>query len=113
MTGEQLSIEDAIAAGHEAAERCADAAEKRGFSTEAARTFVLRWLAEYGNTAGEDLVEAARKTGRADLIPPDGRAWGAVFLTLQRQHRIRCLRSDLPRKHGHGTSGGRLWALVQ
>jgi hypothetical protein len=109
----QLTIQDAIDAGHEAAQHCADKAQTLGFSTEAARVFVIRWLAEYGNTAGEDLVEAARKTGKPELIPHDGRAWGAVFLTLQRQHRIRCLRADLPRKRGNGTSGGRLWGIVQ
>lgn len=109
----QATIFDAIAAGETAAQACADKAETLGFSTDAARSFVIRWLAEYGPTPGEELVEAARNTRRPDLIPHDGRAFGAVFLTLQRQHRIRCLRSDLPRKHGHGSSGGKLWALVQ
>jgi hypothetical protein len=110
--GEQLTLEDAIAQGQEAMLACADRAEALGFSTEAARAFVLRWLAEYGPTPGEVLVEAAEKTGRADLIAHDARAWGGVFCGLSGK-RIQCLRSDLPRKRGHGTSGGKLWALLQ
>jgi hypothetical protein len=109
----QLTIEDAIAAGQEAAQACNDKAESLGFSTDAARAFVLAWLAEYGPTPGEAIVEAAENTHRADLRGHDQRCWGAVFGKLSRDHRIRCLRSDLPRKRGHGTSGGKLWGLVQ
>jgi hypothetical protein len=109
----QATIFDAIAKGEQGMQACADKAESLGFSTEAARAFVINWLAEYGPTAGEDLVEAAEKTGRTDLRGHDQRCWGAVFGKLSKTNRIRCLRSDLPRKRGHGTSGGKLWALVQ
>jgi hypothetical protein len=32
---------------------------------------------------------------------------------LARRNRIRCVRSDGIRRHGHGTTGARQWALVQ
>lgn len=106
------SLSTATAAGQAAMQACTDKAESLGFSTDAARAFVLNWLTEYGATPGEDIVDAAHKTGRPDLIAHDARAWGGVFASLSRQ-RIRCVRSDLPRKRGHGTSGGKLWAISQ
>jgi hypothetical protein len=109
---EQLSIEDAIAAGESGMQRCADKAESLGFSTDAARTFVLAWLAEYGATWGELIVDGAQKAGRSDLQAHDARAWGAVFSSLSRQHRIRTIEFGL-RLKGNGTAGARKWALVQ
>jgi hypothetical protein len=108
----QMTIDQAIAAGEQAMQACTDKAQSLGFSTDAAKTFVLGWLAEYGPTPGEDLVDAAERTGRPDLIAHDARAWGGVFASLSGR-RIHCLRSDLPRKRGHGTSGGKLWAILQ
>jgi hypothetical protein len=109
---QQVDLIDAIAAGEQAMQACTDKAESLGFSTDAAKTFILNWLSEHGQTPGEDLVEAARRTGRPELIPRDMRAWGRVFALLSGK-RIHCLRSDLPRKRGHGTSGGKLWAILQ
>lgn len=108
----QLTLEDALAAGDGAMQACTDKAVALGFSTDAAKSFVLNWLAEYGPTPGEDMVEAAGKTGRRDLAAHDMRAWGGVFASLSGR-RIECLRSDLPRRRGHGTSGGKLWSLLQ
>jgi hypothetical protein len=108
----QMTIDQAIAAGEQAMQSCTDKAEELGFDTKAAREFVLHYLQMHGSTAGEDLVDAAERTGRPDLIAHDARAWGGVFASLSGR-RIHCLRSDLPRKRGHGTSGGKLWAILQ
>lgn len=108
----QLTIEDAIAAGDTGMQRCADKAETLGFSTDAARSFVLHWLTEYGASWGEDMTDAAAKTHRLDLVAHDQRAWGSVFSTLARQHRIRCIELGMRRK-GNGTAGARKWSLVQ
>lgn len=108
----QLSIFDAIAAGQEAAGRCLDRAVRSDPSfADRAKVAILAHLATHGPTSGEDLTEACKKSG---IVPSDDRAFGGVFLGLinPRNPQITCLRSDLPRKHGHGTSGGKLWALV-
>lgn len=109
----QLAIDFARAAGEAAAQACTDKAESLGFNTEAARAFVLNYLQSYGPSWGEDIVEAAGASGRAELRAHDGRAWGSVFATLAARNRIRCLRADGIRRHGRGTSGARQWALVQ
>jgi hypothetical protein len=108
----QFTIDDAIAAGEAGVQRCADKAESLGFSTDAARVFVLAWLAEYGPSWGEDIVDAAKATIRTDLSAHSEKAWGAVFSVLSRTHRIRCIEYGLRRK-GHGTAGARRWSLVQ
>lgn len=108
----QLSIEEAMAAGESAMAACTDKAQSHGFSTDAARSFVLHWLGEYGASWGETIVTAAEKTGREDLRGHDARCWGSVFSTLSRQHRIRCIELGM-RTKGHGTAGARKWAAVQ
>jgi hypothetical protein len=108
----QLTIEDAIAAGEQGMQACAEKAETLGFSTEAARVFVLQWLAEYGPSWGEDITDAAHKTPCAELHAHDDRAWGSVFSSLARRHRIRCVELGMRRK-GNGTAGARKWSLVQ
>jgi hypothetical protein len=95
--------------GLEAAERCADKAEASGFDRDGARRFVVSWLRRHGPQSGESLVKAATEHG---FRPHDGRAFGAVFNALSRRKEIVCLRADLPRQAGHGTSGGRLWAAA-
>lgn len=74
-----------------------------------ARDFVLRYLTEHGNSAGEDIVDAGIAKG---IKGKDGRAWGSVFANMNGKQ-ILCIRSDLPRRHGRGTSGGRLWGLMR
>lgn len=108
----QMTIDQAIAAGEAAMQRCTDKAEELGFSTDAARAFVLNWLTEYGPTWGEDITDAAHRAGRPDLVAHDDRAWGSVFSSLARRHRIRCVELGMRRK-GRGTAGARRWALVQ
>jgi hypothetical protein len=107
----QLSIEDAISAGQIAMQACADKAE-RDFPQfrEKAREAILAHLRVVGQCSGEELTDIAKAHG---AVPPDARAFGAVFQGLARGGFIVCLRSDLPRRRGHGTSGGRLWELVR
>lgn len=108
---DQLSIDFTPSAVHvPAMEACTAKAAKQGFSTDAARAFVLQQLAECGPSWGEDIVDAAEKTGRADLRAHDGRAWGSVFSILARS-RIRCIEYGVRRK-GNGTAGARRWALA-
>lgn len=84
-------------------------AARGGFSsTEVAGLFVA-YLEAHGPTPGEDLVMVARKAGH---IPHDDRAFGAVFAGLSRKKRIKCV-DFVPRRRGHGTAGGRVWALVR
>lgn len=93
--------------GERLAQACADKAERvADWDREGAARFIHHWLVRHGPTSGEQLVKQATAHGyRAH----DGRAYGAVFGALSRAGKIRCLRSDLPRERGHGTSGGKLW----
>jgi uncharacterized protein YbjT (DUF2867 family) len=75
-----------------------------------AKTAMLAHLRAVGQASGEDLVDVAIAHG---CRAPDARAFGGVFQSLSRQNVIRCIRSDLPRKRGHGTSGGKLWELAE
>jgi hypothetical protein len=110
---EQMTIEQAMAQGRVQAQACADRAERvTTFDIEHAKVFVLGYLASHGPSWGEDIVDAAKATGRHDLTPHDGRAWGVVFKVLVAKNQIRCTRSDGVRRHGHGTAGARQWALV-
>ncbi len=64
----------------------------------------------HGPTSGEDLVEAAKLHG---YVGHDDRCFGHVFRSLVRQNKLKVIRSDLPRKRGHGTTGGKLYGGVQ
>ena len=111
--GVQLTIDDAIAAGRAGMQLSQDAAERRdpNFSARAQQAFIAHLqAAPLHQASGEDLVDAALAAG---AVPDDSRAFGGVFLALSRRGVIRCLRSDLPRRRGHGTSGGKLWGLTQ
>jgi hypothetical protein len=78
---------------------------------EKAKAEIMAHLRVVGQASGEDLVEIAKAHG---AIPENGdKAFGGVFLSLSRSKQIVCLRADLPRRHGHGTSGGKLWGLVR
>lgn len=113
---EQLSInfEAAREAGEQAATACLAKAERSDpeFSQKAA-AFILHHLATHGPTPGEDLTDACQQAG---IVPVNGpKAFGGVFLSLVNPKRplIRCLRADLPRRYGHGTTGGKLYGLVR
>lgn len=110
----QLTIDDAIAAGHDCAARALEKAQRADSAfADRAKAFILEHLKNFGPTSGEDLTQACKDAG---IVPAnDDRAFGGIFFSLShpKNSRIRCLRSDLPRRFGHGTSGGRLWGLVQ
>jgi hypothetical protein len=110
----QLAIDftAARAEGDRMAGLCLDKAEDNGFDTEAAKRVILELLRANGPTSGEDLTDACKDAGHT---PEDDRAFGGVFLSLSRckPPQIVCLRSDLPRRRGHSTSGGKLWGLAQ
>lgn len=98
------------ALGAELGEKCLERAERvAGFDREGARKFVLSQLVRFGQMSGEDLVDAATEHG---FRAPDARAFGPIFSKLLRDKQIRVIRSDLPRKRGNGTSGGRLYGLA-
>lgn len=90
---------------------CLDKAERvADFDAQGAGRFIVGWLSRHGTASGEDLTQAARDHG---YRPHDGRAFGPIFTRLLKANQIRVLRSDLPRKCGHGTSGGRLYGVVR
>lgn len=94
-----------------AAEACVDKAERvRDFDSVGAATFIHGWVVRHGPTSGEDLVAAAKAHG---FRGHDDRCFGAVFQSLVRTDRLRVVRSDLPRRRGHGTSGGKLYAAIR
>lgn len=72
-----------------------------------ARDFVLDQLRQHGPSSGEDLTDAAKAAG---ITPPDDRAFGAVFSFLSRKRAIEPA-GFCERRKGHGTAGGRIWAL--
>lgn len=75
----------------------------------AAKAFVLRYLAQHGQTSGEDLTAACRLAG---IVPHDDRAFGPVYRRLSILGKIeKC--GLVPRKRGHLTSGGNVWRLAQ
>ena len=80
-------------------------AERAGFRA-AAEAFVLAYLQQHGPSSGEDITAAMVLAG---IKPKDKRAFGPVYQALASKKQIQCLRSDLPRRLGHGTTGGKLW----
>lgn len=91
---------------------CGDACLARSeritqFNAAAAADFVVAWVRSHGTTSSEALVTEAVKAGFA---PHDTRAFGPVFASLYRTHRLVCV-GYVERTKGHGTSGGRLCAL--
>ncbi len=97
----------ARAVGHAAQQLATDRAE-RDFPTFRARVraSVLEKLAQ-GPASGEDLTAHVAACG----IPfADGRSLGGIYSSMKRDGLIRIVPGvDVPRKHGHGTSGGHLW----
>lgn len=97
--------------GEACAKQCLENAEAlANFDAEGARKFIHGWVIRHGSTSGEDLVDAAMAHGYRGH---DARCFGAVFSRLVRENKLMVLRSDLPRKRGHGTSGGRLYGVVR
>lgn len=91
-------------------DRVLAAVEKKngdGFGLAAA-ALIVSLLEENGRMSGEDLVSTCRDFG---IVPAtDDRAFGPVFATLSRAGRIEQV-GHTDRAKGHGTAGGRVWAL--
>lgn len=97
--------------GHACAKACLEAAEQLDqFDSKGAQQFIFGHVVRNGPTSGEDLVEAAKAHG---FKGKDDRCFGGVFIALLNAKKLMVLRSDLPRKRGHGTSGGRLYGVVR
>jgi hypothetical protein len=111
-TEQQLDLLAAIEAGREGMAQATDAAERRdplfAVKAEAAIVACLKGCKQR-RASSEDLVDAARAQG---LVPHDDRAFGPVFQSMARRGVIRFVGFCL-RKKGHGTAGGRIWALCQ
>jgi hypothetical protein len=104
------TLQTAREAGEQAAALCLDRARRADPEFVAKATAaILAHLQIVGHASGEDLVDVAIAYGAR---PADARAFGGIFQKLSRQKLITCLRSDLPRRRGHSTSGGKLWAIV-
>lgn len=107
----QLAIDFSAARelGEQAANACLAKARKADpeFSEKAAAA-ILSHLRVVHQASGEVLVDVAIAMGARCA---DSRAFGGVFQGLIRRGLIVCLRSDLPRARGHGTSGGRLYGI--
>lgn len=96
--------------GHQAAANAMRAAvEVHAFDADGARRFIVGWVRRFGPTSGEELVKQAKAHG---FRGKDDRCFGGVFLAAQRAGELVCLRSDLPRARGHGTTGGKLWGVA-
>lgn len=102
-----MTIDDALRAADLGIRRAAARAERDipDFSRRAA-SYMAAYLTAHGPTSGEDLVDAAIAAG---YTAADARGFGQAFRFLREEHRAPVLRSDLPRRRGHGTSGGRLY----
>jgi hypothetical protein len=72
---------------------------------------IVRLLRNYycSGMPGETLVEMARLLG---CRPKDDRAFGPVFQSLVRRGLIRQV-GWCERRKGHGSPGGRIWALTE
>jgi hypothetical protein len=93
--------------GELAADRAsADMADFR----ERGREFVLAYLRQYGATSGEVITDAMKMAG---IRPQDDRAFGPIYAYLanEKRRQIVCV-GLVPRVKGHGTAGGRVWALA-
>lgn len=103
-----MFLDDIRKAGEIAGNRCADKAERADpeFRAKAA-TAILEHLKVVGECSGEELTDIAIAKGAK---PHDARAFGPVFAALSREGKIRSAGFCL-RKKGHGTAGGRVWAL--
>ena len=94
----------AIAAGAEKATRIDPT-----FITRACE-HIVAYLRAHGISSGELLVDSCKLHGiRSD----EDRHFGAVFRRLLDAKQIACIRSDVPRARGHGSSGGKLYVLVR
>ena len=92
----------------EALERVGAHAEDEcpGFA-EAAKAFLLEYLAAHGPASGEVLTDACKAAG---IAPHDDRAFGGCFMSLARAGKIVKIGTAI-RTKGHGTNGAVVWSL--
>jgi hypothetical protein len=104
------SLGTAAAARDDAMAAVAGKAEEEapGFA-QRARDFALEYLASNGPSTAEDITDAAIAAG---IKPHDLRAFGPVYAGLARGGMIRKTGGQAPRRRGHATAGGNVWALV-
>lgn len=104
---DSLMMSEARLAGHigaaRAVQRCAPDFTVR------AKEFVLAYLAKRGSAPGEIIVDMCKLAG---IVAVEDRAFGAVFGALSRARAIQCV-GYCNRRKGHGTSGGRVWAITR
>jgi hypothetical protein len=106
---QQLTIKDAIEQGHEAAQHCADKANRADPQfTEKAKAAILAHLRVVGQCSGEVLTDVARASGAR---PHDDRAFGAVYKSLLAKRLVQIV-GYAPRTKGHGCVGAKVYALV-
>ena len=104
-----FTFESAREAGNEAGKRCLDKAQGIDPTfAERATAAILAHLRTTSQASGEVLTDIAIAHGAR---PHDQRAFGPVFQSLARKGLIRTV-SFCMRTKGHGTAGGRIWALV-
>lgn len=84
------------------------AEEHRPGFGELAAEFMLRYLALWGPSSGEQLTNACKGAG---LKPSDDRAFGPVLMTLARRKQIVKV-GQVRREKGHGTAGANVWSLT-
>lgn len=107
---EQLTIESAISAGQQGMAISLESARKRDPEfAQKAEAAMLHHLVVCYSASGEELVDVAKAHG---AIAPDDRAFGSVFQSMARRGLIRTVGYTARRK-GHGTAGGRVWAINQ
>lgn len=109
MTGEQLTLEHAQAAGAQGMALSLDAAQRKDpdFGVKAEAAMVAFLAAKPNRRAhGEDITEAVCKA-----IGCHGRQLGAIYKRLIGT-RLQVTRSDLPRRHGHASVGGKEYELI-
>lgn len=97
----------AKAVGQIALQLATDKAERDcpGFR-ERVRAAVLERLAQ-GPASGEDLTDYVSSRG---IRFADGRSLGGIYKSMKSDGLIRIVPGeDVPRRRGHGTSGGHIW----
>lgn len=98
---EQLTLDDALAAGLVGMRQSEDAAG-HWWRDESDR-FISRFAATSTRAfSSEELVETAKACG---LVPPDDRAWGGAFQRAARAGVIRRSTETYRRTRGHGAIG--------
>jgi hypothetical protein len=71
-----------------------------------ARVYVLQYLQQHGPATSEELTLACKKAG---IIPHDDRAFGPVYMDLERRCRIVRLATVKRPLRSHNSDGGHLW----